>query len=237
MRGRSSFCCGNPLTGHGSGIILGGSENKNNPKIWDIEGATALHVIGNYRFNWKALRFNRFSPNGDCYITQGQHENQNPITGLCTIIKDNFLIHEIKPHPLLDLCIFYAQCPKIVGRALSTTHVVEESPLSLLGKKVSIIHYPSSSQIQRFNVEILDNMDMNQEHLFYRVNTLKGSSGAPIFQRGSLCGIHIATDHISSDAVIEFSGLRFGVTNRNKGIFINADIINFLRGRPAISLI
>ena len=206
-------------------------------KIWDIEGATALHVLGNYSFNWKTLRLNRFSPYGDCYITPGQHENQNPTTGLFTIIKDNFLIHEIKLHPHLDICIFHAQCPKRVGRALSATQVFEEGPLMLLCKKVSIIHYPSSSQIQRSNVGILDGTDMNQEHLFYRVNTLKGSSGAPIFRRGRLCGIHIAADHISSDAVVEFSGLRAGVTNRNKGIFINAGIINFLRGRPAISVI
>ena len=80
-------------------------------------------------------------------------------------------------------------------------------------------------------------MNLDQGHLFYRANTLVGSSGAPIFCRGSLCGIHIGADTLSPDAKIELNGLRYGVTNRNKGVYVDEQILQLIQEMPAIRLI
>jgi V8-like Glu-specific endopeptidase len=56
--------------------------------------------------------------------------------------------------------------------------------------------------VQRKNYGIFDSLDSKQVHLLYRLNTLPGSSGAPLFLRGALCGIHIGAPRWNKNAIL-----------------------------------
>lgn len=225
--------CGAARRAHGSGVIINAVENAQDHTLWDIEGLTALHVLGRRSFEFRTFGFTGFKPHGLSTFTPGQYIDEDPLSKQLRLITAKHIINEVQIHPTLDICLFKGQCPKYIPLNADFP-IVNRNSTDIEKKKVSIIHYPKGDPQQRINMGILD--EGGQNYLFYRVQTLAGSSGSPILYNGEICGIHISADILSQNEFVSVDGTRYNVTNRNKGVFVNEEMIELLKARPVIAI-
>ncbi len=86
----------------------------------------------------------------------------------------------------------------------------------MIGKKISIIHFPFAKDNSLSNGKILEIADFNKNIFYHDAQTDKGSSGAPILLEGEIevIGVH--------------EGANGGISKKKNGIFIH-EIVNFMK--------
>lgn len=143
------------------------------------------------------------------------------------------------PHPNLDVCLFYGTYNGQNRNAIvAGLPQISDDP-TLSNRNFNIIHYPNGTGNQRSNNGIIRNV--RGQHGYYTVDTLGGSSGAPLFDVGTnqIFGVHVC-GHERPDLAIRYndgqSEKKLKVSTENECILIDNNFIATLRGNTLYRL-
>ena len=194
---------------YGSGVIIKATINQANPNEWEVEVLTALHILADRAFQLSTFRATGFTSFGPGSFLPGQNALIDPLFGYSCYINNEFRIDQVQIHPELDLCLFIGQCPSHIGFQLNPSIPIFQGNASLINqKKITLIHYPRGKRDQAITRGIMDVTD-SQSHLLLRIN---------------------------QDEIVEIDGQRYGVSDRNRGVLVDVNMVNELRSRPIIFL-
>ena len=110
--------------------------------------------------------------------------------------------------------------------------------LTTSGNNFTLTHYPFGTKDQRISNGTISNVRGSLG--CYEVDTLGGSSGAPLFNDSNeIVGIHVS-GHENRDLAIRYDdGVnihRLSPSTENRCVLINQSFITTLRGRNAVRL-
>ena len=243
------------VSANGTGVLISSQPDLGNPARYEIEGLTALHVLGTATRTWnlgwdfgQRSGFTSLGRNTMFYPGQRGVQITDPITGHVDYILHRpyqVNVTQVKRYQgnhALDICLFLGDCDAVTGAILAThTSNVALNLLVNNAQQLDMIHYPNSCYEQRINnntslLGAINNSLIQGNNLIYEIDSLNGSSGSPLFANGDIVAIHGGSDHPHGINRVDYLGERFPVAPANRGVLINQLMVNNMRGQNAFNI-